>query len=233
MSRLSDDESSLERSFNASTRSNGHRNPLRHARSSNSLGSVKPQVESSISETVILEQRDKFTVSFVEYLTVLCSRHVHVLLLVTCKQHHWSLSFYLFFVNFFDFQKLYKVMVNEGQQNWVIYRRYRDFMLLNRKVKAFKQKETISNVRNHRSTNPKHCFLDRKKFIFLRWNYCCKLTYIYVITCFKILRNCFVFSSLLKLFLASALRFLEDGYFETTLTKVIAKCCNISSAGFA
>lgn len=59
----SDDEDSLERSFNSSVRSTtSGRRTLRPTRSLSSLNSQLPQVDSSILETVTLEQRDKFTV---------------------------------------------------------------------------------------------------------------------------------------------------------------------------
>lgn len=61
----SDDEDSLERSFNSSVRSTtSGKRPLRHARSASSIFSQLPQVDSSILETVTLEHRDKFTVVF-------------------------------------------------------------------------------------------------------------------------------------------------------------------------
>jgi hypothetical protein len=63
----SEDDDSLERSLNASVRS-GSTRPLRSARSVSSLNSQAPQVDSSILETVTLEQRDKFTVSSVVLL---------------------------------------------------------------------------------------------------------------------------------------------------------------------
>ena len=64
-SRLAqDDESPLERSFTSSTRSTNGPTRLRNARSVTSLNSTAgPHVDSTICDTVTLEQRDKFTVS--------------------------------------------------------------------------------------------------------------------------------------------------------------------------
>lgn len=62
-SNYSGDDSSLERSFNASTRSYG-RGSLRPAKSVTSFDSITPQVDTTISDTVTLEPRDKFTVSY-------------------------------------------------------------------------------------------------------------------------------------------------------------------------
>lgn len=127
----SDDEDSLERSFNSSVRSTtSGKRPLRHARSASSIFSQLPQVDSSILETVTLEHRDKFTVVF---------DHLFLCNFVQEKRVSYTFSFHANTTTtksfyFKLFAQLYKVDVNNGDTNWVIYRRYGDFMLLNKKV---------------------------------------------------------------------------------------------------
>lgn len=85
----------------------------------NSTGSSisMPQIDSCILGKETLEQREKFTVSKT-------GRSFDILLLRS------ALGLCLRPVS----SQLYKIEVNNGRKSWIIYRRYGDFVLLNKKV---------------------------------------------------------------------------------------------------
>lgn len=105
---------------------NGLVNSYDHAFTNSTTSTISmPRIDSCILGKETLEQRERFTVSTVVWYFDIA----HCLCLLNL---HACVSLFAIFPRLST--QLYKIEVNNGTKTWIIYRRYGDFVLLNKKV---------------------------------------------------------------------------------------------------